>query len=471
MYSELNDSLKEHSYFGDKRLSHRFGHIVEQIGNNFGQSLPRCGGNHTETQAIYRFMTNEKVTPSSLYQSDGSRIKERLSGIMNSQTFLAVSDKTELDYSITKGRHKLGSLNFEKRRGLYAQNLVLMDSFGCPEALLRQNHFNHEPGEVGSSRKLASKTLSQKPIEDKESYEWLADLEEIHKLFCQMPEHRFVHITDREGDIFERFAAHRYEHVHYLCRLKHDRSLVGSDLKLKAFIAQVPPRGCISLAIKDQKTGEKRLAQLEVSFATCTIDVPSGLKKYQKEKGYEPLKVQVIQVKEVIQAADLLKPFEPLCWLLLTSLPIENLEQALEALHFYTLRWRIEDFHVVLKQGASIEKLQFEEEHQLKNAIVTYSIVSIQVLKLRYLNETNPDLPLIESGFELEDAHIAAQYLEKVRKIKIQIPHIITIAFFCQLLALIATGNKNNTGMRALWKGFREFSLIKEVFKANIHVP
>lgn len=471
MYSELNESLKEHSYFQDKRLSHRFGHIVEQIGNNFGQSLPRCGGNHTETQAIYRFMTNEKVTPSSLYQSDNSRIKERLSALLHAQTFLVVSDKTELDYSTTKSRHKLGCLNFEKRRGLYAQSLMLMDSTGCPEGLIRQSHYNHEPDEVGASRKLTSKSLSEKPIEDKESYEWIADLEEIQTLFGQMSQHRFVHITDREGDIFERFAAHRFDHIHFLTRLKHDRSLVGSDLNVKAFISQVPPQGCMSLVVKDPKTGEKRLAQLEISYTTCTLDVPSQLKKYQKQKAYQPVKVQVIQVKEITQQTEQSKPFEPLYWLLITSLPIENLELALEVIHFYTLRWRIEDFHVVLKQGASIEKLQFEEEHQLKNAIVVYSIVAIQVLKLRYLSETNPELPILQAGIEQQDVYIAVQYLEKVRKIKVQMPQILTIAFFCQLLALIATGNKKNTGMRALWKGYREFSLIKEIFKANLHAP
>jgi hypothetical protein len=468
MFSQIQVSLTDHSYFGDTRLSKRFGRIVEQIGSNFGQSLPRCGGTHTETQALYRFMSNEKVTACSLYESEGSRLKERLESLED-QTFLIVSDKTELDYSTTKSRHNLDCLDSDKRQGLYTQSAMLMNMAGCPEGLIRQIHFNRPAAEVGSSRQMASKALSEKPIEDKESYEWLADLEEAHKLFGQMRQHRFVHITDREGDIFERFAAHRFDHIYFLSRLKHDRSLVDSELNLKAFIAQIPPQGCISLAIKDQKTGEKRLAKLEISFATCTIDVPAGLKKYQKEKGYQPLKVQVIQVKEVTQLTDPLKSFEPLFWLLLTSLPVEDLEQALEVIHFYTLRWRIEDFHVVLKQGARIEKLQFEQEHQLINAIITYSIVAIQVLRLRYLNEATPNLPIQETEFTEQDVHIAVQYLNKVRNMKIQIPQNPTIAFFCQLLALIATGNKKNTGFRALWKGYREFSFIKEIFKAKLN--
>lgn len=462
MFNQLKEDLREHSYFNDKRLSHRFGTIIESIGETYGSSLPRAGGNHGQTQALYRFMNNEKVTSQALYQSDASRLKEQVSGL-SGRTFISVSDKTELDYSTAKSRHVLDCLDDVKRHGLYTQSQMLMDNAGCPWGLIRQTHFNRPASEVGNARKMSSKERDSKPIEEKESYHWLKDLAALHTLFGQMPQHRFIHIIDAEGDIFELFAARRFDHIHFLTRVKHDRSLVDNELKLKAAVAQSPCQGCRILRVKDDKTGKKRLARLEIRYISLTIDVSQNLQKYQKDKNYSPLKVQVVEAKEIIDKTEP-HDFDPLHWLLITSLPIDDLEQALDIIHYYTLRWRIEDFHVVLKQGAHIEQLQFETQEALKNAIVVYSIVAITVLRIRYLSKSQPQLPIQEAGFEVQDVQILVTYLTKVRKIKIAMPNQPTIADFAQCLALLATGNKNNTGIRALWTGFREFKLIKDTF-------
>jgi hypothetical protein len=85
------------------------------------------------------------------------------------------------------------------------------------------------------------------------------------------------------------------------------------------------------------------------------LDVPHTLKSYQKNKGYTPQPINVVEVREITPAASTDHAFEPLNWFLLRTLPVETLEQATEIVHFYTLRWRIEDFHVVLKEGSKVE--------------------------------------------------------------------------------------------------------------------
>jgi hypothetical protein len=49
---------------------------------------------------------------------------------------------------------------------------------------------------------------------------------------------------------------------------------------------------------------------------------------------------------------------EPLHWVLLTSLPLRTLEDAIYSINVYSTRWVIEEFHKVLKSGAIVEKLQ-----------------------------------------------------------------------------------------------------------------
>jgi hypothetical protein len=475
MFHILRSGLSTHSWFNDTRLSNRFGRIVEQIGNNFGSSLPKSGGNHGQAQAIYRFMNNDKVTDKLLYHSSGSLCKELL-GQSEGQTYLAVSDTTGLNYTTKRSGDNLDCLNSIDQKGLYCQTMMLMDSLGCPESLLRQFFYNRPAATIGQSLAINSTAQAKIPIEEKESYRWIADHKELETLFGQMSQHRIVHLIDSEGDIFELFSARKFAHIHILTRAHHDRKLFIDPKKeangeyqptnLKMAVCETDCQGCFSILVKDDKTGEKRQAQLEVRWAKVTMDVPQTLKTYQKEKGFKPIQLNVVEVREVTPQSAIKHPFKPLQWFLLTTLPVENLEQATEIVHFYTLRWRIEDFHLVLKEGSKIEELQFEEEHALKNAIVVYSLVAIQILKLRYLSEYQPEKSVQEVGVPVKAYKVVAQFIKKVKNINISIVEKPTVAHFCQLITLLGTGNKKNTGIRALWRGIRDFNLIWETFNA-----
>jgi hypothetical protein len=51
---------------------------------------------------------------------------------------------------------------------------------------------------------------------------------------------------------------------------------------------------------------------------------------------------------------------EPVEWLLLTNLPVDTPEQAVEKLQWYLCRWQLEIFFRILKSGCRIEELQLE---------------------------------------------------------------------------------------------------------------
>jgi Transposase DNA-binding len=473
MFNILISGLSAHSWFNDRRLSNRFGRIIDQVGNNFGCSLPKSTGNVGQTQALYRFMNNVKVTAQLLYHSAGSFCKALLSESAG-QTYLAVSDTTKLDYSANKSADNLGCLDYVHQKGLFCQTLMLMDALGCPLGLLRQSFFSRLAATLGQSLAINSTARAKIAIEAKESYRWLEDHKELCTLFGQMPQHRIVHLVDSEGDIFELFAARQYAHIHILTRAHHDRKLFIDPKKaakgeyqpsnLKMAVCETDCQGCFSLLVKDDKTGEKRHAKLEVRWTKVTIDVPQTLQSYQKAKGFTPLPINVVEVREVTPQGSTKHPFTPLQWFLMTTLPVERLEQANEIIHFYTLRWRIEDFHMVLKEGCEIEQLQFEEEHALKNAIVVYSIVAIQVLRLRYLSQHYPEKPLEEVGIPVKAYQAVAVFIKNVKKINITIVDRPTIVHFCQLITLLGTGNKKNKGLRALWRGIREMNLLWEAF-------
>ena len=82
---------------------------------------------------------------------------------------------------------------------------------------------------------------------------------------------------------------------------------------------------------------------------------------------------------------------QPVSWLLLTTLPVRTLDEAVEKLKWYKQHWKIERFHYVLKSCCTVEELQLETAERLQNAIAIYSIIAFMILWLTYEARKNPE--------------------------------------------------------------------------------
>lgn len=70
---------------------------------------------------------------------------------------------------------------------------------------------------------------------------------------------------------------------------------------------------------------------------------------------------------------------EKIEWFLLTSYPIETIEEALKVIGWYLCQWQIEIFFKILKCGCRIEELQFNSFKNMSNCIALYMIVSWRI--------------------------------------------------------------------------------------------
>jgi hypothetical protein len=102
-----------------------------------------------------------------------------------------------------------------------------------------------------------------------------------------------------------------------------------------------------------------------------------------------PLRLQVILAEEEDAPAG----SRPLRWLLVTSLPIASLEDALCTIRRYSYRWLIERYHFILKRGCRLEHLQLENVGRRQRALATYLIVAWRLLWLTYAARRQPDQP------------------------------------------------------------------------------
>jgi hypothetical protein len=163
-----------------------------------------------------------------------------------------------------------------------------------------------------------------------------------------------------------------------------------------------------------------------------------------------------IKAEEIDAAPDV----EPIEWYLLTTLPVEKLEDAKLYVKFYSYRWLIERFHYTLKSGCQIEKLELQDIKRINNAIATYSIVSMRILYMTYLARIEPDSDASEilSNDEIEIL------LVKFRK-KSDQSESLTVQQAVILIARLGgfMGRKSDgmPGVKTLWRGL--FALINMV--------
>jgi hypothetical protein len=83
---------------------------------------------------------------------------------------------------------------------------------------------------------------------------------------------------------------------------------------------------------------------------------------------------------------------EPVEWLLLTSLPIDDAEQVRQVIDYYRVRWMIEIFFRVLKSGCRVEERRFEAVDRVLACLAVYLIVAWRTLYVCRLGRSCPQL-------------------------------------------------------------------------------
>jgi hypothetical protein len=244
------------------------------------------------------------------------------------------------------------------------------------------------------------------PIEEKKTFNWIQGLRDCEHVARQMPGTRLVSVMDREADFFELFDEQRKRNkVDLLVRAKHDRL---TDGKLPLFDEvrstsvhthlRIPvPRQSARPKKSKQKAREghpQRIAQVQLRYCSVELRAP------KHHAGKPPIRLSVVHVLEAHPSADV----TPLEWFLLSTREITSVEQAQECLRWYCLRWRIEDWHRVLKSGCRVEALQHKTATRLKRAIAFNLVIAWRIMLMTLLGRHSPELPadLLFSDLEIE---------------------------------------------------------------------
>ena len=391
---------------GDERLSERLVDSARMQAAQPGQAFSAVAkGDWPATKGYYRFIdqsADSLTTVAAILAPHRARTVQRMKA---HSTVLCIQDGTDLNYSGLTQCEGLGSIGTNQTgassAGLHLHSTLVVTTEGLPLGLLDAQC--HAPMSRPQTDQRASADI---PIEEKKTFNWIQSLRDCVALAAQIPDTQMVCVMDREADFFELFDEQRKKpRVELLVRAKHDRK-TDAELTLFDAVRQSPLKSQILLPVKRQSARAKRskqkareqvkprTAQVELRYQTITLRPPAG------HDDKLPVTLRVVHVCESSPPAHT-KPVE---WFLLTTCKLDTVEDALACVRWYCLRWRIEDWHRVLKSGCAIEALAHKTRTRLERAIAIRLVIGWRIVHMTLLGRTCPTLPadVLFSDVEIE---------------------------------------------------------------------
>ena len=306
-----------------------------------------AGGRRRGIVGFSRFLANPRVTVEAVVEGWGSEIADACAD----RHVLAIQDTSEINFSTTKERDRgLGEIGKGVGRGVLLHAMLGLDAeTGGILGLVS--------GRVWTRNGRVSIPYQKRCLSEKETQRWLATPEAAKPVLRRAA--LVTEISDRESDIYEKWAHVPGPGFHVLTRARRDRLIKEGGGRLST--APLQPAGTAVVDLRARIDRPARSAQLVARFGAVSLKRPGHLAK-QGDALAKTIAMSLVEVIEVGAPADA----EPILWRLLTTHPIEDAAMAWRVVGWYRQRWVIEQFFRTLKQqGLQLEDSQLERAERL----------------------------------------------------------------------------------------------------------
>jgi hypothetical protein len=399
---------------GDTRLNKRCRSILKDLGDKPAMSIPAACGGWSETLAAYRFFDNSSITPDKILEPHRNSTLKRMS--MESVVVVA-QDTTVL--TLTRPEQQMagaGPLSDERKYGMFDHPCLALNAQGVPLGILSARLWSREWETFYANKSLTAseKVVAKRaiPFTDKESHRWLEGYMQGCQAAQVCPQTQIIVVSDSEADIIDCFAyanevrAKEDVSADWITRAFQDRSLTKSHDHSKLWEAceNAPVLTTLGVEVRENnpksgdktKRNQKRSARnTEVEVRALTVEVKG---QSRIEGNLSAQKINVVHTREIHPPAG----ERPVEWLLLTSLDIGTVDNVVQIIRYYALRWQIEIYFRILKVGCGIEELHFEKIERYQRCLAVYMVVAWRVFYLTMLGRACPEMSC-ESVLEPEE--------------------------------------------------------------------
>lgn len=452
--------------FPDERIKRRFFTLAKQLWKRIGKPIPLACEDWANTKAAYRFFSNGRMTEKEILQGHFQSTKKRFSKTKG--MILVLHDTSEFSYkrakpeaigitkSLRTGNDAYGHPTLFTKCGILMHSSLLVTTEGLPLGLSAVKFWTRKQFK-GTNALKNHVNPTRISIEKKESYRWLANIKMTHELLG-LPE-TCVHIGDRESDIFELFCQSQKLNTHFLVRTCVDRLAGDGDTTIAKEIEKTKVKGVHTVEVVDKK-GNYSKVKLALKYQRVQVLPPIG-----KQNKYPRLTLTVIHAVEKAPP----KNRKAICWKLMTDLPIKSRRDAIEKLDWYSMRWKIETFHKILKSGCRAEDSKLRAAERLSKLLAVFCVLGWRIFWLTQLNRCAQRLPGTVAFTRLELTLIEKLIPDK-NKIKKQNQLSDYLTKLAKLGGYLARHSDPPPGNIVMWRGLTRLTDIQLGFNMALEL-
>lgn len=296
------------------------------------------------------------------------------------------------------------------------------------------------------------------PMERKETFRWLESFRRVEQLAQSYPQHLWVSVGDREGDIYDvlREATAPGHLAGLLVRARHDRSLLGTRQSLFRSMRRLSPAGTYTARVPRHEKQPARTAVLSISFSLLNFSSP----RYRT--GQPAIPAWIVWAEEL----DPPPGQKPIRWCLISTVPVRTLAEAIERIEWYCRRWRIEEFHRVLKSGCQIQARQLTTRERLQRALAIDMVVAWRIMDLNQAARLEPDSPA-DRWLSTDEWQALYAYVNQGAALPEKPPTIQqAVSWIAQLGGFLARKSDGRPGTMTLWRGLQRLKDIVGCWQA-----
>lgn len=431
---EWAEELWGQADLGDGRRTKRVVRLAAQLAAQPSQHLPQQCGTWADLKAAYRLLNNPALTPAQLSQPVWEATLAHARHAHGPVLF--IQDGSELNFTHHPRTTGLGYGGNPKQRSLMLHTMLCIQPQGERQRL-------KVLGVAAQRCWVRTEDRGQERREERyarwnENDVW----GDLLALSAAPPEQTpWVCVSDRGSDDYGYFLeAHRLG-WHLLARAARTRRAVvkGQAVSLFEAVRAQPSVAQVALHLRSREGQPAQTLHLHVSFTPVTLQAP----QHGPHRQAQPLSMWVVRAWSENTRHE---------WILLSTVPVLTVADALERVNWYAHRWVIEEYHKALKTGCQFEARQLETADGLQRLLSLLSPLAARLLALRSLSRT--------AGDELATAHLPLELVRLViRKLGLKVaPESWTVRDFWRGVAhlggFIGRKGDGEPGWQTLWRGW-----------------
>lgn len=357
----------------DPRLHKRFFKIATELADRPADSIHSATADWASSKASYRFFENPEVDSDKILLPHFESTAWRCSKYSK---IVVVEDTSYIDYNKhtkTKGLGKSFKSHGKDVKGICMHAGLALSPTGLPLGLLYNKLWTRKENH------LSEYDRTSVPIQLKESYRWIDCGRKSKKL---LDNQEIILVSDREGDIYEAYEDAVESDYDVVIRCQHDR-ILDSELKISEELALEKIRGSHSVVIPGNGSRKEKKIKLDIRYKRIELSARPNTQKTQQNKSRENIQLYVVDASDIANDIN---------WRIITTLPVEKLQDAKDILNYYKMRWSIELYFKTLKTGCTIEDCRLGEGGKLVKYIALMSVIAWRIFWMTYISRHSPDI-------------------------------------------------------------------------------